>query len=297
MANIRSLACSVPVRLIDGAPPALLNRLDGSHARTEHDQPGSSLHFAKGNKAMNTRANSTQANKSYIRDRIETTPQQELEKLQVELLRAGIDRVSKTVPFYREKLNNAGVTADSIRCREDLARLPFTTKNDLRDNYPLGLLAVPMKDVARVHASSGTTGKPTVVAYSRNDLNLWSELMARAYAAAGVSAGDIVHNAYGYGLFTGGLGFHYGAERLGATVIPASGGNTKRQVMLMRDLGSTVLCSTPSYSLRIAEVAEEDGVDLPSLPLKVGIFGAEAWSERMRQEIESRLGILALNVY
>jgi len=249
---------------------------------------------------MSAQVNNTQiskSHKSYIRDRVETTPRQELEKLQVERLRDGIDRVSKLVPFYRERLNDAGVRTDSIRFREDLARLPFTTKHDLRDNYPLGLLAVPRPEIARVHASSGTTGKPTVVAYSRNDLDLWSEIMARAYAAAGVSASDVVHNAYGYGLFTGGLGFHYGAERLGATVIPASGGNTKRQVMLIRDLGSTVLCSTPSYSLRIAEVAEEDGIDLPSLPLRVGIFGAEAWSERMRQEIESRLGILALNVY
>jgi phenylacetate-CoA ligase len=154
-----------------------------------------------------------------------------------------------------------------------------------------------MKEVIRLHASSGTTGKPTVVAYTRHDMNLWSELMARTYAAAGVTEDDVVHNAYGYGLFTGGLGFHYGAERLGATVIPVSGGNTKRQLMLMRDFGSTVLCCTPSYSLLIAEVAEEDGFDLKSLPLKVGVFGAEPWSERMREEIESRLGLVALNVY
>jgi phenylacetate-CoA ligase len=158
-------------------------------------------------------------------------------------------------------------------------------------------VAVPMKEVIRLHASSGTTGKPTVVAYTRNDIQLWSDLMARTCAAAGVTDDDVVHNAYGYGLFTGGLGFHYGAERLGATVIPVSGGNTKRQLMIMSDFGSTALCCTPSYSLLIAEVAEEDKVDLKSLPLKVGMFGAEPWSERMREEIESRLNIVALNVY
>src|SRR5215831_3725900 len=240
---------------------------------------------------------SSQGVKSYIRDEVETVTPQEMERLQVERLRAGIERMSKAVPFYRAKLSEAGVTADSIRSLEDLARLPFTTKRDLRDHYPFGLLAVPMKEVIRLHASSGTTGKPTVMAYTRNDMTLWSELMARAYAAAGVTEDDVVHNAFGYGLFTGGLGFHYGAERLGATIIPVSGGNTKRQLMLMRDFGSTVLCCTPSYSLLIAEVAEEDGIDLKSLPLKVGIFGAEPWSERMREEIESRLGLVALNVY
>lgn len=235
--------------------------------------------------------------KSYIRDEVETIPPRDMEKLQVERLRAGVDRVSKTVPFYRDKMNEAGVTAGGIHSLDDLARLPFTTKSDLRDQYPYGLLATPMKDVIRVHASSGTTGKPTVVAYTSNDIQLWSELMARTYAAAGVTEEDVVHNAYGYGLFTGGFGFHYGAERLGATVIPVSGGNTKRQLMIMRDFGSTVLCCTPSYSLLIAEVAEEDGIDVKSLPLRVGLFGAEPWSERMREEIESRLGIVALNVY
>lgn len=235
--------------------------------------------------------------KSYIRDEVETITRQDMERLQLERLRSCIERVSKAVPFYRAKLSEAGVTAESIRSLDDLARLPFTTKHDLRDHYPFDLLAVPMKEVIRLHASSGTTGKPTVVAYTRNDMNLWSELMARTYVAAGVTEDDVVHNAYGYGLFTGGLGFHYGAERLGATVIPVSGGNTKRQLMLMRDFGSTVLCCTPSYSLLIAEVAEEVGVDLKSLPLKVGIFGAEPWSERMREEIESRLGLVALNVY
>jgi phenylacetate-CoA ligase len=240
---------------------------------------------------------SPQGVRSYIRDEVETIAPPDMERLQVERLRAGIDRASKMIPFYKNKLHEAGVTADDIRALQDLDRLPFTTKQDLRDHYPFGLVAVPMKKVVRVHASSGTTGKPTVVAYTRNDIALWSDLMARTCAAAGVTEDDVVHNAYGYGLFTGGLGFHYGAERLGATVIPVSGGNTKRQLMIMTDFGSTVLCCTPSYSLLIAEVAEEEGIDLKSLPLKVGMFGAEPWSERMRDEIESRLSIVALNVY
>lgn len=240
---------------------------------------------------------SSKAVTSYIYHEVETIPRRDMERLQVERLRACVDRVSNTVPFYQQKLTEAGVAADSIRSIEDLDRLPFTLKSDLRDNYPFGLFAAPMKDVVRVHASSGTTGKPTVVGYTRNDIEMWSDLMARSFSAAGVTADDIVHNAYGYGLFTGGLGFHYGAERLGATVIPVSGGNTKRQLMIMGDFGSTVLCCTPSYSLLIAEVAEEDRIDMRSLPLKVGLFGAEPWSEAMRAEIESRLGIVALNVY
>jgi phenylacetate-CoA ligase len=240
---------------------------------------------------------SRQGVRSYVRDEVETIAPPDMEKLQVERLRAGVDRVSKTIPFYKSKLHETGVSADQIRSLEDLDRLPLTTKQDLRDHYPFGLVAVPMKQVVRVHASSGTTGKPTVVAYTRNDVALWSDLMARTCAAAGVTDDDVVHNAYGYGLFTGGLGFHYGAERLGATVIPVSGGNTKRQLMIMTDFGSTVLCCTPSYSLLIAEVAEEEGIDLKSLPLRVGMFGAEPWSERMRDEIESRLSIVALNVY
>ena len=235
--------------------------------------------------------------KSYIWDEVETLASREMEKLQVERLRAGVDRLSKTVPFYKDRLTQANVTADSIRSLEDLDRLPFTTKGDLRDNYPYGLVAVPMKDVIRVHASSGTTGKPTVVAYTRNDINLWSDLMTRTLAAASVTEDDVVHNAYGYGLFTGGLGFHYGAEKIGAAVIPISGGNTKRQVMIMRDFGSTVLCCTPSYSLLISEVANEDNVDLKTLPLRVGIFGAEPWSESIREEIVARLNIVALNIY
>ncbi len=232
-----------------------------------------------------------------IRDAAESLPRADLKKLQLERLRTGIARISIAVPFYKEKLSAAKITAESIRTLDDLPRLPFTTKSDLRDHYPFGLLAVPLQEVIRVHASSGTTGRPTIVAYTRNDIALWSDLMARAYAAAGVTANDIIHNAYGYGLFTGGLGFHYGAETIGATVVPVSGGNTKRQLLLMRDLGSTVLCCTPSYSLLIAETAREEAIDPRDLKLKVGLFGAEPWSERMREEIEARLNITALNVY
>jgi phenylacetate-CoA ligase len=234
---------------------------------------------------------------SYIRDEVETLGQADIERLQVDRLRACVDRLTAAVPWYAARLRDAGVTSDRLRSLDDLALLPFTTKHDLRDHYPFGLLAVPMKEVCRLHASSGTTGKPTVVAYTRADLVLWAELIARSFAAAGVTDADVVHNAYGYGLFTGGLGFHYGAEHLGATVVPASGGNTKRQLMLIRDFGSTVLCCTPSYSLLMAEVAGEEGVDARTLPLRVGIFGAEPWSEQMREEIETRLGLTALNVY
>src|SRR6266496_2976863 len=240
---------------------------------------------------------STRGVRSYIWDSVESLAPQEMERLQLERLRAGIDRASKTVPFYRNKLGEAGVTADSIRSLEDLDRLPLTTKQDLRDNYPFGLLAVPMKEVIRVHASSGTTGKPTVVAYTRNDIQLWSDLMARTCAAAGVTDDDVVHNAYGYGLFTGGLGAHYGAERLGATVVPISGGSTERQIALIQDFGARVLCATPSYALAIAEVAEQQGVDLTRSTLEIGLFGAEPWSGAMRREIEARLGLKAIDIY
>jgi len=234
---------------------------------------------------------------SYIRDEVETLPAREIERLQVERLRAGVERIASSVPFYRDSLAKRGLAAASIRSRDDLARLPFTTKEDLRDHYPVGLCARPLESIVRLHASSGTTGKPTVVAYTKNDIHLWSQLMARTLAAGGVTSEDVVQNAYGYGLFTGGLGVHYGAERIGATVIPASGGNTRRQLMLMQDLGSTALCCTPSYALVLAELAEETGIDVRALPLHVGLFGAEPWSEGMRTEIEQRLGILALDIY
>ena len=179
----------------------------------------------------------------------------------------------------------------------DLRKLPFTVKNDLRDNYPFGLFTVPMEEVVRVHASSGTTGKPTVVGYTQKDIETWANVMARALTCAGAHKGDMVHNAYGYGLFTGGLGAHYGAERLGATVIPVSGGNTKRQITIMKDFGSTVLLSTPSYALNLAEAMDALGVDPASLSLRVGIFGAEPWSENMREEVERKLNLKAVDIY
>ncbi|RME37205.1 MAG: phenylacetate--CoA ligase, partial [Deltaproteobacteria bacterium] len=198
---------------------------------------------------------------------------------------------------YREAFARAGVSADKIRSLDDLRRLPFTLKQDMRDNYPYGLFAVPLEQIVRIHASSGTTGKPTVVGYTRRDIDTWSELMARSFAAAGVTKGDVIHNAYGYGLFTGGLGAHYGAERIGASVIPMSGGNTKKQIMIMQDFGSTVLTCTPSYCLYLAEAAREEGLDIRQFKLRVGIHGAEPWSEAMREEIEQKLGIKAIDIY
>ncbi len=230
-------------------------------------------------------------------EEFETLPREALEALQGRRLRDLVERVYVTVPPYRKKMQEAGVRPEDIKGLDDLKRLPFTTKDDLRDNYPFGMFAVPLERVVRVHASSGTTGKPTVVGYTRRDIETWAELMARTLTAAGVHRGDVVHNAYGYGLFTGGLGFHYGAERIGATVIPISGGNTKRQIMIMKDFGSTVLTCTPSYALNIAEVMEEMGLRPSDLRLRVGIFGAEPWSERMRQEIEKKLQIDAIDIY
>ena len=227
----------------------------------------------------------------------DTLPRPDLERLQLERLRSTISRVMESVPFYREKLRAAGIAADEIRSLDDLRRLPFTTKQDLRDHYPFGLFAVPMADVARIHASSGTTGKMTVVGYTLRDIDTWAEICARSLVCAGVQRGDIVHNAYGYGLFTGGLGVHYGAEKLGTTVIPISGGNTKRQIMILQDFGATVLTCTPSYALNMAETMRELGVDPASLKLRVGIHGAEPWSEAMRREIEKQLNLVALDIY
>ncbi|MBW1974083.1 MAG: phenylacetate--CoA ligase [Deltaproteobacteria bacterium] len=227
----------------------------------------------------------------------ETLPREALEAIQLKRLKNTVERVYATVPFYRRKFDEAGVKPDQIKSLDDLKRLPFTTKQDLRENYPFGLFAVPMENVVRIHASSGTTGKPTVVGYTARDVETWAELMARALSAAGATRGDIIHNAYGYGLFTGGLGIHYGAEKLGASVIPISGGNTKRQIMIMRDFGSTILTCTPSYALHLAEVAVEMGIDPRSLKLKAGLFGAEPWSERMRDEIEKALDLVALDIY
>jgi len=230
-------------------------------------------------------------------EEFETLPREALEALQFKRLQQVVQRVYHTVGFYRTAFDDAGVRPDEIQSLADLARLPFTTKQDLRDNYPFGLFAVPMSSVVRLHASSGTTGRSTVVGYTKRDIENWSELMARCFVAAGLNKNDIIHNAYGYGLFTGGLGAHYGAEKLGASVIPMSGGNTKRQIMILQDFGPTAICCTPSYALNLAEQGRAMGIDMRALKLRVGIFGAEPWSDKMRDEIESTMNIIALNIY
>ena len=233
----------------------------------------------------------------FFNEEFETLPREAIEALQLKRLKIMVRRVLKNVPFYRESLGKAGIGADSVKTLQDLAKLPFTYKQDLRDSYPYRMFAAPMEEIVRIHASSGTTGKPTVVGYTKKDIDNWSELMARSFVAAGAHKGDIIHNSYGYGLFTGGLGAHYGAERLGASVIPMSGGNTKKQIMIMQDFGSTVLTCTPSYSLFMAEAAREEGIDFRDLKLRVGIFGAEPWSEEMRADIEQKLNISAVDIY
>ncbi len=233
----------------------------------------------------------------YWEEEIETLPRAGLESIQLRRLRHLVARVYRTVAPYRRKMEEAGVRPEDIKTLADLRKLPFTVKNDLRDNYPFGLFTVPMEEIVRVHASSGTTGKSTVVGYTQKDIETWANVMARALTCAGAHRGDMVHNAYGYGLFTGGLGAHYGAERLGATVIPVSGGNTKRQITIMKDFGSTVLLSTPSYALNLAEAMDALGVDPASLSLRVGIFGAEPWSENMREEVERKLNLKAVDIY
>ncbi len=229
--------------------------------------------------------------------KFESMPVEDLQKFQLEKLRETVAWVQKKVPFYRKKFKEAGVKPEDIKSLEDVAKLPFTVKTDLRDEYPFGLCAVPMKDVVRVHASSGTTGKPITGPYTAGDIDQWADCMARNFAAAGVTSEDIVQNAYGYGLFTGGLGFHLGATTLGCTVVPTSSGLTERQITIMKDFGTTVLCCTPSYALTIAERAEEMKIDLKALPLRVGIFGAEPWTSQMRKEIEARMGIQAMEAY
>ena len=233
----------------------------------------------------------------YWNAEIETMDIEALKKLQGERLKATVERVYKNVPYYAEKMKRAGVTPDDINGIEDLKKLPFTYKDDLRNNYPYGMFAVPMDQVVRIHASSGTTGKMTVVGYTHNDIEIWAECIARSLVNVGVTEKDIVHVAYGYGLFTGGLGLHYGAEKIGATVVPVSGGNTKRQVQLLKDFKATVLCCTPSYALYIADEMAELGVTKEELSLRVGIFGAEPWSEEMRKQIEERLGLKAYDIY
>jgi phenylacetate-CoA ligase len=222
---------------------------------------------------------------------------EELEQLQLERLQATLNRVYGRVPFYRKQLDAVGVAPEDVVSLGDLARLPFTTKADLRDNYPYGLFAVPMREVVRIHASSGTTGTPTVVGYTRNDIRTWSNLVARILTMGGVTKDDVIQIAFGYGLFTGAFGLHYGAERVGASVIPASSGNTARQIKIMQDFKTTALVSTPSYALLIGDTVREMGIPLSALSLKWGLFGAEPWSDAMRQEIENRLGIVATDNY
>ena len=228
---------------------------------------------------------------------VDTASRASLEALQLSRLRALVTRMAERVPLYHERLRTAGVRPDDINSLADLAALPCMTKADFRDTYPYGLLTVPLDEVVRIHASSGTTGKPTVVAYTQGDIETWTDVMARALRTGGVGRGDVVQNAYGYGLFTGGLGVHYGAERLGAAVIPISGGFTDRQLMAFTDLGATVLCATPSYALYLAEAVQEAGIAPATLRLRVGFFGAEPWTEGMRAALESRLGLMALNIY
>jgi phenylacetate-CoA ligase len=228
----------------------------------------------------------------------ESLPRERLQALQLDRLRQTIDRQLSSVPPRAEALQAAGVQiAQDLRSLDDLAKLPFTRKTDLRENYPFGLFAVPRREIIRIHASSGTRGKPIVVGYTRADLQVWSEVMARTYCLAGVEPGMVVHNAYGYGLFTGGFGFHMGAELMGCMVVPMSGGFTQRQVLMLEDLSGQVLCATPSYALNIAQALAEQGISRERLELRVGIFGAEPWTEQLRDELERQLDIAALNVY
>lgn len=233
----------------------------------------------------------------YWNESKECMKRDELQALQLERLKKLVERLYHDVPFYRNEFQKLGIEPEDIKTLDDLAKLPFTTKQDLRDNYPYGLFARPMSQIVRVHASSGTTGKPTVVGYTRNDITTWSEIVARSLACGGADSNSVIQVSYGYGLFTGGLGAHYGAERLGASVIPMSGGNTEKQIMLMKDFGATALCCTPSYAVYLAEAMEESGTDINSLKLKSGILGAEPWSESMRATIEKKLNIKAYDIY
>ena len=227
----------------------------------------------------------------------ETMSRDEIHEIQSRELRSVTKRVYDNVPFYRQKMDAIGVKPEDIKEAEDIEKLPFTEKSDLRDNYPFGLFAVPREQIVRVHASSGTTGKPTVAGYTQQDLDTWADLMARSMSCAGITKDSVVHVAYGYGLFTGGLGAHYGAERIGATVVPASGGNTQRQLMLIRDFGATALACTPSYAMNLADAMEKAGMDMSEIKLEAGVFGAEPWSEHMRDQLEKRLHIRAHDVY
>ncbi|MGA2176447.1 MAG: phenylacetate--CoA ligase [Verrucomicrobiota bacterium] len=224
-------------------------------------------------------------------------PLNQLHDLQLQRLRAIVQRAYDHVALFRKRMEERHLTPEDVQSLEDVTQLPFAVKTDLRDTYPFGLFASPMKDIVRLHASTGTTGKPIVVAYTQEDIQVWTNVMMRSFAACGLHAGDVIHNAYGYGLFTGGLGAHYGAEALGATVIPISGGNTRRQLTVMQDFGATAICCTPSYFLHIIEQAPELGVKIKDLPLRAGVFGAEPWTESMRRRIEAESGIKAYDIY
>lgn len=227
----------------------------------------------------------------------ETMPRKKLAVLQGKRLRQLAEKLYRCVDFYRKKMDVLGVKPSDIRSIEDIVKLPFTAKDDMRDVYPYGLLACPLEDIVEIHTSSGTTGTPVVDAYTANDIDLWGEVMARTFSMGNVTHKDIIQNAYGYGLFTGGLGSHYGARKIGANVIPISGGNTKRQLAIMRDFGTTVLACTPSYTQYLAEMGKEEGIDFSKLPLKAGFFGAESWSETMRKDIEEKLELKAFDIY
>ncbi len=234
----------------------------------------------------------------YWNEEMETMPRDRLEALQLERLQTVVERVYETSSFYRRAFDRKGVQPGDIQSLDDLSKLPFTTKADLRDHYPFGMFTVPMDQIVRIHASSGTTGKLTVVGYTRHDMDVWAEVMARTLRAADVTTEDVVHNAYGYGLFTGGLGFALGSETIGAATVPVSGGFSKRQLMLMEDFGATILCCTPSYALVLAETAEEEGIDMvEQMKLRAGFFGAEPWTEAIRKEIEARMGLEAFDIY
>ncbi len=228
---------------------------------------------------------------------MECASREQMRELQGKRLHETVVRVYHNTPFYRRKMDEAGLRPDDIQSIDDIVKLPFTTKQDLRDNYPYGLFAVPMSDIVRLHASSGTTGRPTVVGYTRRDLNVWSEMIARCLTAYGATNHDIFHVAYGYGLFTGGLGMHYGVEEIGGTVIPVSSGNTAKQIQLLHDFGPTAIACTPSYALYLAEAIAASGIPREEFKLRIGIFGAEPWTENMRRQIESSLGIKAYNIY
>jgi len=234
----------------------------------------------------------------YWNKKFETATTDELRKHQLQLLKEKVKFCYDNTAFYRNRFKSAGISPSDIKTLEDAQKIPFTVKDDLRDNYPFGMLAVHLDNIVEIHASSGTTGNPIVGAYTTNDMDVWAELMARSLYATGVRRQDVIHNAYGYGLFTGGLGFHYGAQKIGSTIIPVSGGMTQRQIKLMKDLGSTVLCCTPSYAIYLAEAMNKEGVDpRKDLKLKIGNFGAEPWSERIRERIEKELGIEAFDIY